>query len=234
MAGKKRELRHNRHRSAEYQTWSHIKRRCLNPRVPQYKDYGGRGITICDEWRESFPAFYKDMGDKPGPEFSIDRIDNEKGYSKQNCRWATRQMQARNTRRTRMISHNGKKQCLEDWASELGFSRMSLVQRLRRYSVEVALSPLRGMAFYYFRAKTFPDPPRDRVVDPAIVNEVIKLRATGMSYEKIGKQFNKNPGTIFFYVKRWGPANEVRRLNGMSDNPKCPLKNSSPESEPKS
>ncbi len=88
--------KHGKRNSTEYQAWSSMKFRCLNANGNSYHDYGGRGITICDEWIDSFETFYKDMGDKPDKSFSLDRIDNNKGYSKENCRWASRKAQCHN------------------------------------------------------------------------------------------------------------------------------------------
>src|SRR5690606_36132486 len=78
----------------EYQTWLRIKKRCHNPLDKSYPQYGGRGIEVCQEWRESFQAFLRDMGPRPSPHHSIDRLDGTKGYSPDNCRWATKEEQA--------------------------------------------------------------------------------------------------------------------------------------------
>lgn len=81
----------------EFQAWAALRRRCLNPRYRGYKDYGGRGITVCDRW-ESFEAFLQDMGRRPSADHSVDRINNDGPYSPDNCRWATRSQQQLNKR----------------------------------------------------------------------------------------------------------------------------------------
>lgn len=90
--------------TTEYNTWRSMIRRCHNENAANYDRYGARGITVCDRWRKSFRAFLEDMGLKPSPEYSIDRIDNNGPYEPKNCRWSTPDVQAYNRRSTVMVA----------------------------------------------------------------------------------------------------------------------------------
>lgn len=113
--------------------------RCTNHKNKYYPNYGGRGITVCQEWRDSFENFLKDMGECPS-KHQIDRIDNNGGYRKENCRWVTPKTNSRNRRDNRLETHNGKTQCLAAWAEEIGINIKTLGSRLRNgWSIENAL-----------------------------------------------------------------------------------------------
>lgn len=125
----------------EYDIWGGIKSRCLNPRYHAYPYYGGRGITLCDRWRDSFTNFYADMGPRPSPQHSIDRTDNEKGYFPENCRWSTSKEQARNTRRTRLVTFQGLTLCVSEMAKHHGFTPQQIINRLHKgWTIERALT----------------------------------------------------------------------------------------------
>jgi len=125
-------------RTSVYEAWNNMKNRCLNPRNQSFKDYGARGIAVCNRW-EKFSNFYADMGDKP-EKMSIERIDNSKGYSPNNCKWATWKEQQRNTRRNRMIKYRGETRCLAAWAEELNITTDALRYRLSRYPPQLAFN----------------------------------------------------------------------------------------------
>ncbi len=130
-----------------YVIWCGIKARCFNENEPAYKNYGGRGITMCDRWNESYENFLADVGERPSKKHSIDRIDNEKGYEPGNCRWATRAEQSRNNRRNVWYEHQGEKMVLNDWAKEYNIPQKTLWYRLRHagWTIEKALNtPVRS------------------------------------------------------------------------------------------
>ena len=112
-----------------YKTWIGMKERCTKKYHKYYDKYGGRGITVCDEWMNSFPAFLRDMGEKPDPNHSLDRIDNSRGYSPDNCRWADRLTQQQNRDNTRWITINNERKTLMELSEEYGVSYKTLQTR---------------------------------------------------------------------------------------------------------
>lgn len=121
-ATKKANTIHDLATTPEYNIWKGIKNRCRNGEAPNYKNYGGRGITMCDEWYHDFLTFYRDMGSRPSPELSVERRENDKGYSKENCYWATRTEQNNNTRRNVFHEYNGHYKTLSAWCRELNLN----------------------------------------------------------------------------------------------------------------
>lgn len=127
----------------EHMIWRSMIARCHRPNDKGYPRYGGRGIYVCDRWRgkSGFENFYADMGPKPGPRYSIDRIDNDGPYSPDNCRWVTQQVQMRNTRVNHMLTYKGETKTLVEWVEATGISDGCIRSRLKNgWSVEDALS----------------------------------------------------------------------------------------------
>ena len=122
--------KHGYFHTDEYNIWRSIKKRCLCVNNTGYKNYGGRGISICDEWLNSVECFINDMGMRPDKTYSIARIDNNKGYYKENCRWATKKEQCQNQRTNRNIEYNGDIKCVAEWARICGMSYQKLYYRL--------------------------------------------------------------------------------------------------------
>jgi hypothetical protein len=128
-------------KTLEYYIWRGIIARCTNPNNKKYADYGGRGITICDEWRHDYKAFIDYIGNKPSPGYSIERINNDRNYEPGNIRWATQKEQMNNTRVNRFLTYNGKSQTVSQWADELKIPYNRIAMRLHRgNSVEKALT----------------------------------------------------------------------------------------------
>lgn len=125
----------------EYRTWINMKSRCYTPTSTGYKDYGGRGIKVCERWLHSFGAFLEDMGPRPSPEHSIDRIDCDGDYEPSNCRWATRTEQARNFRANRIVEAFGRSMTLAEAAEQSGLPYNTVLYRLKRgWTLDQALT----------------------------------------------------------------------------------------------
>jgi hypothetical protein len=130
--------------SPTWNSWCNMRSRVQNPNHHQFKNYGGRGITMDPRW-ESFEQFLADMGSRPTPKHTLDRIDNDGPYAPENCHWATPAQQARNRRTNRLICHQGRTQTLSDWAHETGIHKHTIRGRLNRgWPVEKALTVAPG------------------------------------------------------------------------------------------
>ena len=131
---------HGKTNTPEYAAWGGMMRRCFNSADKSYRNYGLRGITVCERWH-SFENFYADIGPRPTPKHGIDRIDNDGPYSPDNCHWATRGEQARNSRRTRHLTFKGETLCIADWAKRTGISAGRIRDRIEHnWPVEQALT----------------------------------------------------------------------------------------------
>lgn len=130
----KHNITHGMKNSSEYVIWASMKQRCLNPKNSRYKSYGARGIYICKEWIDSFANFYKDMGPRPSPLHSIDRIDNNGPYTPANCRWATPKEQQETARRPTLIklTIDGVTKTIKEWAIESDISANGIKYRLKQ------------------------------------------------------------------------------------------------------
>ena len=141
--------------SAEYQAWHSMKDRCLRPTHKQYHRYGGRGITVCDEWQSSFQSFYDHVGSRPGRGYSLDRIDNDKGYEPGNVRWATTRQQNRNTRGNTLLTIGNVTRCLVQWAELAGVPARLISHRLQRdwQVVDAVFAPPQPRYRHFYTAK---------------------------------------------------------------------------------
>lgn len=118
-------------RLREYQTWKHMLQRCHDPKTKSFGNYGAKGITVCERWRNSFADFLTDMGKAPTPKHTLDRIDTFAGYSPENCRWATMKEQQNNKTSNTLVTYNGMTMNVKQWSEYLGVSRANLHYRLK-------------------------------------------------------------------------------------------------------
>lgn len=141
-------LRHGMRNTRLYDIWRSMKQRCYNPKTNRYKKYGGRGITVCDEWKDNFQSFYDwAMSNGYSDDLSIDRIDPNGNYESNNCRWATAKQQANNRTNNNIIEFNGEVHTLAQWSEITGIKMATIGARLQKgWSVSDALTikPLRG------------------------------------------------------------------------------------------
>lgn len=111
--------------------WGNIKKRCYNPNNPKYKDYGGRGIKMCEAWLSSYEQFAKDMGPRPSLRHSIERKDNNGDYCPENCQWETSRKQGLNKRNNRRINFNGQTLTAREWSELTGIKTTTIEARLK-------------------------------------------------------------------------------------------------------
>ena len=124
--------RHGMSGTPEHNAWKQMKARCFNPNHPSYLDWGGRGITVCDRWKNSFEDFLADMGSRPTAKHSLDRIDNNADYSPKNCRWATKAEQVNNKRNNKpLITIGNETWTIAQWTEKKGYGKTVIHVRLK-------------------------------------------------------------------------------------------------------
>lgn len=136
---------HGKSKTKFYHMYRTMITRCENPNHKNYADYGGRGISVCNEWRDSFEVFEKwSMGNGWKPGLTIDRIDNNGNYEPENCRWVNHHIQGLNKRNNCLITINGRTQTLQEWANETGINRTTIASRIHRskWSGEDLIKPI--------------------------------------------------------------------------------------------
>ncbi len=183
---------HGMRKTVEYSRWCGIIQRCTNPKQPGYARYGGRGITVCAEWRGSFVAFLRDVGHVPGPEYSIERIDNTKGYEPGNVRWATRIEQARNKRNNRIITVGDVTCTLAEWAERTGLPSTQIQERLvSGWTPEDAV----GRPHDWGKAA-------QRRLPAEHVDEALAAVEGGEALASVARRFNVSPFAIHYWRKK--------------------------------
>jgi len=194
----------------EYRIWTNMRRRCSDPRNQGFYLYKNR-VAVCAPWENSFDQFFKDMGPRPSPKHSLDRINNEGNYAPGNVRWATPKEQARNTSKTRFITACGKTKALTAWAEELGISPQSIKYRIDKggWDLEAAVTRPKDKSHPY---KDSLQSKRKRgsnhflaKLDDAKVLEIRKAFRAGETQAALAKQFSVAYGTIAYVVhgKTW-------------------------------
>lgn len=176
-------------KTQEYKIWKEMRQRCYNPNRPQYKDYGGRGIRVCERWND-YDNFISDMGPRPGPEYSIDRIDVNEDYTPENCRWATKTEQNNNKRNNRLLTYDEKTQTLAEWSKETGIVTDTIDTRLRSgWDIEKALTESVQIIRKFTKEEK---------------DDVIEKYQNGYSMQELGRQYNRTCSTIKQMLQREG------------------------------
>lgn len=183
--------------SPEYRAWGSAKERCSNPNHPAYHNYGGRGLTVCEEWANDFKAFLADVGRRPSKDHSLERINNDIGYFPDNVIWATKVDQNSNKRTNILIEFMGETKTLTQWAHTQGLSKGAVHFRLKSgWEIERALTtPARTVRQHNVRGPVFGE---------AECEDVRSLCAAGMSRSEIARRFGVTTTTVSKVVDKLG------------------------------
>lgn len=182
----------------EYWPYTGMMKRCENPKDGSYEKYGGRGISVCERWKNGtkhlsgLECFVVDMGEYPGGDYSLDRIDNDGDYTPGNCRWATPLQQSRNNRNCRMVTYQGKTQSVTEWAEELGVSRSTIYKRLDAgCDAETALSPKHKP----YSMANLSDGEKRQVAQA--------YNGTEATAKEVGERFDITPNKVYYYARNY-------------------------------
>jgi len=133
-------VKHNETKTNLFRLWSKMLERCYNKNHVHYNNYGGRGIVVCDKWKNDFLAFKKDIGQRPSRDHSVDRIKNDGNYEPENVKWSTKKEQGNNSRQCHLITIEGVTKNITQWAEHYGIKRDRIYDRIKRgYSDERAV-----------------------------------------------------------------------------------------------
>jgi len=186
-----------------YSIWANMLQRTGNPNNPSFKFYGAKGIVVCEKWKK-FEGFISDMYDFYKPELTLDRINNNKGYSKDNCRWATWEQQYINKKKSKSFTFNGETKTLHEWAKSLGIPRGALYSRIYEYGwkIEEALST---PSLNFGKRRKEKIARGEQIGNSKLtVQKVLDIRKMGKntSFYEIAKKFNISYGHVWCLVKR--------------------------------
>lgn len=192
--------KHGMYGTPEHIIWRSMLQRCRDRNSTKYTSYGGRGISICDRWL-IFENFLTDMGHRPTPHHSIDRIDNDGNYCPENCRWATQKQQARNKRRTIRVEIEGTSIALADYCEANNLNHAIIRQRIARGTpIEIALQAAKIKPRVYSGDQHW-----QKKLTSSAVAEIKQLLSSGLSQQKIGERFGVSQTCIHYIAtgKQW-------------------------------
>ena len=174
-----------------WHSWTAMRQRCHYPNDINYKNYGARGIHVCERWMNSFENFYSDMGDRPQG-MSLDRIDNDGDYCAENCKWSTKPEQGINQRTNRLIEYDGERLTLMQWSRRTGLSKHTISRRLKSgWSVEKTLTtPLHATRKGQLNASKLKEA------------DVLAIRASDLPASELAQQFKVTIDNIYAILRR--------------------------------